>query len=79
MRHWFFGISAVVFAVIAIAGWLWQPAWLALIVAVPVFLLGVRDSLQTRRAVLREGRRVSRARVFGGPGPEGECLQDVRW
>lgn len=53
MRHWFFAVSAVVFAVIAIAGWLWQPAWLALIVAVPVFLLGVRDSLQTRRAVLR--------------------------
>ncbi len=53
MRHWFFGISAVVLCLVAIAGWLWAPAWLALLVVVPVIVLGVRDSLQTRRAVLR--------------------------
>ena len=53
MRHWFFGISAVVFLVVAVVGWLWTPAWFALLLVVPVFLLGVRDALQTRRAVLR--------------------------
>ena len=53
MRKWFFGISITVFAVIGFAGWLWTPAWLALIIALPVFLLGIRDLLQTRRAVLR--------------------------
>ncbi|MFT4842638.1 MAG: glutamate synthase domain-containing protein 2, partial [Candidatus Azotimanducaceae bacterium] len=53
MRHWFYGISAVVLALVAIVGLLWSPAWFALIFVVPVILLGVRDSLQTRRAVLR--------------------------
>ena len=53
MRKWFFGISITVFAVIGFAGWLWTPAWLALIIALPVFLLGIRDLLQTQRAVLR--------------------------
>ena len=48
MRHWFFAISAAVFTIVGFAGWLWQPAWLALLVALPVFFLGIRDLLQTR-------------------------------
>src|SRR5690606_16067866 len=53
MRHWFFGISAVVLVLVAIAWWFWPPASLALIVVVPTIMLGVRDATQTRRAVLR--------------------------
>lgn len=53
MRHVFYGISAGVLGLIAVLGSFWSPAWYALIVAVPIILLGIRDSLQTRRAVLR--------------------------
>ena len=53
MRHWFFGVSAVVLGLVAMVASFWTPAWFALIVVVPIILLGVRDSLQTRRAILR--------------------------
>jgi len=53
MRHWFYGISAVVVLLVASLGMLWRPALYAYVVVVPVVLLGVRDALQTRRAVLR--------------------------
>jgi len=49
----FFAVSAVLFIGVALLTAVWPPvAWL-LVVLVPVFLLGVYDALQTRRAVLR--------------------------
>lgn len=53
MRHVFFCVSFAVFALIGFVGWLWSPALWSLAVAVPVFLLGVRDATQRRRSVLR--------------------------
>ena len=53
MRHWFYGISAGVCVLVLLLGLTWPPAWWAFVIIVPVILLGVRDSLQTRRAVLR--------------------------
>lgn len=53
MRIAFFTISANVCVIVLLLGMAWPPAWWAFVVIVPVILLGVRDSLQTRRAVLR--------------------------
>lgn len=53
MRHWFFGISAIVIAIVVMAGLSFPPAWWALVIVIPVTLLGCRDAFQTRRAVLR--------------------------
>ncbi len=53
MRHIFYAVSGILFAITGSFAFFWPPALWALTVLVPVFLLGVRDSLQTRRAVLR--------------------------
>lgn len=53
MVHVFIAISAAVGVLVAICGYLWPPALWSLVVIVPLFLLGVRDALQPRRAVLR--------------------------
>lgn len=52
VRHFHFG-SAVLFLGIAIGAYYWPPAAYALILLVPIYLIGVRDTLQSRRAVLR--------------------------
>jgi len=46
-------ISAAVLGGTALLALAWSPAWWAFVVFVPLFLLGLRDTLQTRRAVLR--------------------------
>ena len=53
MRHWFFAISAAVLVLVGFCGWLWSPLLWLYVLVVPVVLLGVRDALQTKRAVLR--------------------------
>ena len=46
-------IAAALFLAIAVGAYFWPPVALVLLVLVPVYLLGVRDTLQTRRSVLR--------------------------
>ena len=49
----FYAVSIGLLGVVAVVGWFWRPALWAYALLVPLFLLGVRDSLQRRRAVLR--------------------------
>ena len=49
----FFFASGAAFLFVALAALVWPPALLALTLLVPLFLLGLRDAHQTRRAVLR--------------------------
>src|SRR5262245_1883664 len=49
----FYLTSAAVFVTVGLVALVWPPVLLLLAVLVPLFLLGVHDSLQTRRAVLR--------------------------
>lgn len=53
MRHWFYAIAVAVLALVGFLGWLWYPLYLLYVFVVPLVLLGIKDSLQTRRAVLR--------------------------
>jgi len=53
VRHWFFGISAVVFGLVGVVWLVWPPVLWSLVVALPLFALGLRDALQTRHTVLR--------------------------
>jgi glutamate synthase domain-containing protein 2 len=53
VRRWFFGISAAVFALVALLWLVWPPVLWSLVVLGPLFLLGLRDALQTRHTVLR--------------------------
>ena len=49
----YFLISAVVFALFGLLGFLWSPLWVAFVILIPLFLLGVADVLQTKQAVRR--------------------------
>jgi len=53
VRRWFFGISAAVFALVALLWFVWPPVLWSLVVLGPLFALGLRDSLQHRHTVLR--------------------------
>jgi len=53
MRHVFYLISAVAFAVVGGLALLWPPVLWSLVLLLPLFLVGVVDSLQTRRSVRR--------------------------
>ncbi len=53
VRRWFFGISIVVVAVVALLGWLWTPAWWSMALFGPLIVIGLRDALQSRHTVLR--------------------------
>ncbi len=53
VRIWFYGISAAVFALVALLWLVWPPVLWSLVVLVPLFLSGLHDALQTRRTVLR--------------------------
>jgi len=53
VRNWFFGISAVLFALVAAIWLAWPPVLWSLVVLLPLFALGMRDALQTRHTVLR--------------------------
>jgi glutamate synthase domain-containing protein 2 len=53
MVRQFYIISFVVLGLIALMGVGWPPAWWAFVLAGPVFLLGVADSLQRKQAVRR--------------------------
>ncbi|MCA1779959.1 MAG: FMN-binding glutamate synthase family protein, partial [Xanthomonadaceae bacterium] len=53
VRHWFFGISALLFAMVAALWLVWPTVLWSLVVLVPLFALGMRDALQTRHTVLR--------------------------
>ncbi len=49
----FFLISFVLYASLGVLAMYWQPAIVIMIALLPVFLLGVRDSIQRQKAVLR--------------------------
>ena len=53
VRIWFYGISAALFALVALIWLVWPPVLWSLVVLVPLFLLGLRDALQTKHTILR--------------------------
>jgi len=53
VRRWFFGLSAAIFALVALVWLFWPPVLWSLVVLGPLFLVGLRDALQTKRTVLR--------------------------
>lgn len=53
VRLWFFGISAALFTLVALVWLVWPPIVWSLVALLPLFLLGLRDSLQNRHAVLK--------------------------
>ncbi len=53
MRHLFYLSAVLALIAVGIIGIYWQPFFWGYAVVVPLVLLGIRDSLQTRRAVLR--------------------------
>lgn len=53
MARIFFLISAVTFVSIAVVAAFWPPILWVFVLVLPPFLLGVRDTMQTRRAILR--------------------------
>ena len=53
MAHVFYAISAVLFALAGLLTWLWPPFAWSFLVLVPLFLIGLLDWLQPRRAVRR--------------------------
>ncbi|MGE0526442.1 MAG: FMN-binding glutamate synthase family protein [Bdellovibrionales bacterium] len=53
MRREFFLISFVLFAAVGFAGLVWTPAHWAFVVLMPLFLIGVNDSIQTRHSIRR--------------------------
>ncbi len=52
-RHTFFGFSMVAPAVVAAAGIVWTPALLALVVVLPIVVVGLYDAFQPSHAILR--------------------------
>jgi len=53
VRRWFYAISATVVAGIAVLAILWPPAIWALVLVGPVIAVGLRDSFQRHRTILR--------------------------
>src|SRR6056297_1127211 len=53
VRHWFYGISAAIFAFVGLIWWFWPPVLWSLVVLAPLFALGLRDALQNRHTVLK--------------------------
>ncbi|NCO18860.1 MAG: FMN-binding glutamate synthase family protein [Gammaproteobacteria bacterium] len=53
VRNWFYGISALLFVMVALVWIVWPPVLWLLAVLVPLFLLGLRDALQNKHAVLK--------------------------
>src|SRR6056297_3107577 len=53
VRRWFFGISGCLFALVALVWLVWPPVLWSLLVLVPLFALGVRDSFQNQHTVLK--------------------------
>ena len=64
MVHVFLKISALVFALVFLIGWVWPPALWSLVLGVPLFIAGLCDALQKRRAVLRNFPIIGRFRYF---------------
>ncbi len=53
VRNWFYGISAVLFALVGLLWLIWPPILWSLVVLAPLFLLGLRDALQNKHTVLK--------------------------
>lgn len=64
MRREFFVISAAIFAIVSAISYFWTPALWSLAVFVPVFFIGVADSLQTRHAIRRNFPVIGNLRYF---------------
>ncbi len=64
MRHEFFFISGVVFVLVAAAAWFWPPAAWSLVVFLPLFAVGLADSLQTRQAIRKNFPIIGNLRYF---------------
>ncbi len=64
VRYWFFAISAVILSLVAMASLFWPPMAWSLVVLLPLFLLGLRDSLQRGHTVLRNFPLIGHGRYF---------------
>ena len=53
MRKLFYKISALVFALIAVASFFWPMILWSLVLVLPIFALGMQNALQKRKAILR--------------------------
>jgi glutamate synthase domain-containing protein 2 len=53
IRQWFYIISLIVFSAVAFVSYFWHAAAWSLLFFIPLFLIGVYDSLQTRHTILR--------------------------
>lgn len=60
----FYGISLLVFLTVAAVAWFWPPVLWSLTFLIPVFLVGVVDSLQTRQGVRRNFPVIGNLRYF---------------
>ena len=64
VRHWFFILSAILFAAVALLYSIWPGALWLLVVLVPICLLGVYDTLQSRHTLLRNFPVIGHARYW---------------
>lgn len=53
MRNLFFYITAIIFLLVLFAAVYWPPFLWSLLILIPVFILGVADIIQTKRAIRR--------------------------
>lgn len=64
VRYWFFAIAAIVLFLVAAVSLAWPPMAWSLVVVLPLFLLGLRDSLQRGHTVLRNFPLIGHGRYF---------------
>ena len=70
-RRWFYAVSALLVVGLSLLGMKWSPAWWILLGFAPLILLGLRDALQTRHAILRNWPLIGRFRyAFESIRPE---------
>ncbi|MEX2465430.1 MAG: FMN-binding glutamate synthase family protein [Gemmatimonadota bacterium] len=71
VRRWFYAVAVVLPTTILALGMVWTPTLWALVIVGPLVVLGLYDSLQTRRAILRNFPLIGRSRyAFEAVRPE---------
>ena len=63
-RRWFYAVSTVLFIIIALIALFWLPALWSLLILVPLFMLGLYDSIQREHAIRRNFPLIGRLRYF---------------
>ncbi|MDZ7751280.1 MAG: FMN-binding glutamate synthase family protein [Gammaproteobacteria bacterium] len=64
VRYWFFAISVIILSLVAMTSLLWPAIAWSLVVLLPLFLLGLRDSFQRSHTVLRNFPVIGHGRYF---------------